>query len=417
MTGKPLIQDPTAPYNLSVKIDGVNTAKYTIDTMESIHPISKLPDIDGISFRSDDVFAVTYAGRLHFYRLGPDDDDFEFISSHDVITSPTRVAFSRDDSLLAVMSSSEVGVYNVTQDCNITEVAVAQYSSGYPSGAISISYDNSYIIIATSGSVSGPGSRGNTILFKLNGNELSVVQNIATPSKSVEFSPIENVVAVTQGFTNYSSSGSAKLYRIENDQLVELISSANFDYNHGSWSYDGAYMCAFGTYYASSTSSDVLTLFERGGNGEYSIVAHKSKFLYPAANYGFFSGCFSKTAYHLLISSPSTNRVHICRIDNDDIIDTGISEAVKNITAGAGLGRVGINPVGSYRGDIDFIGTGDSESSTQFIKKQSDIKYIIFDTPPAVDEIITATYDVPHIPKSKDYVLDVSCQIQFGEGI
>ena len=42
--------------------------------------------------------------------------------------------------------------------------------------------------------------------------------------------------------------------------------------------------------------------------------------------------------------------------------------------------------------------------------------FIIFDTPPASGDIITADYHVAHIPKSADYVLDVAFELQFGEG-
>ena len=41
---------------------------------------------------------------------------------------------------------------------------------------------------------------------------------------------------------------------------------------------------------------------------------------------------------------------------------------------------------------------------------------IIFNTPPPEGAVITADYTVPYIPKTKDYVLDVSVEIQFGEG-
>lgn len=42
---------------------------------------------------------------------------------------------------------------------------------------------------------------------------------------------------------------------------------------------------------------------------------------------------------------------------------------------------------------------------------------IIFNTPPAVDSLITADYTVPYIPKTSDYVLDVNFELQFGEGV
>ena len=42
---------------------------------------------------------------------------------------------------------------------------------------------------------------------------------------------------------------------------------------------------------------------------------------------------------------------------------------------------------------------------------------ITFNTPPPEGAIITADYTVPYIPKTEDYVLDVTCEIQFGEGV
>jgi hypothetical protein len=45
------------------------------------------------------------------------------------------------------------------------------------------------------------------------------------------------------------------------------------------------------------------------------------------------------------------------------------------------------------------------------------LKTIVFDTPPPEGVSITADYTVPYIPKSKDYVLDVTAEIQFAEGV
>lgn len=42
---------------------------------------------------------------------------------------------------------------------------------------------------------------------------------------------------------------------------------------------------------------------------------------------------------------------------------------------------------------------------------------LIFNTPPPEGAVITADYTVPYIPKTEDYVLDVTCEIQFGEGV
>jgi len=42
---------------------------------------------------------------------------------------------------------------------------------------------------------------------------------------------------------------------------------------------------------------------------------------------------------------------------------------------------------------------------------------IIFDTPPALDDVITADYIVDGVHKTDQYVIDVSFAIQFGEGV
>lgn len=42
---------------------------------------------------------------------------------------------------------------------------------------------------------------------------------------------------------------------------------------------------------------------------------------------------------------------------------------------------------------------------------------VMFNTPPPEGAIITADYKVPYIPKTEDYVLDVTAEIQFGEGV
>jgi len=45
------------------------------------------------------------------------------------------------------------------------------------------------------------------------------------------------------------------------------------------------------------------------------------------------------------------------------------------------------------------------------------LTYIIFGSPTAVGQVITADYTVDGIHKTDQYVIDVSCAIQFGEGV
>jgi hypothetical protein len=42
---------------------------------------------------------------------------------------------------------------------------------------------------------------------------------------------------------------------------------------------------------------------------------------------------------------------------------------------------------------------------------------VTFNTPPALDDVITADYTVDGVHKTDQYVIDVSFAIQFGEGV
>lgn len=52
-----------------------------------------------------------------------------------------------------------------------------------------------------------------------------------------------------------------------------------------------------------------------------------------------------------------------------------------------------------------------------FQKKSPKRNCIIFNTPPAIGEVITASYDVDYIPKDENHILDVEFTLQFGEGV
>lgn len=67
-------------------------------------------------------------------------------------------------------------------------------------------------------------------------------------------------------------------------------------------------------------------------------------------------------------------------------------------------------------GDIMRITEG--SNSTALVGIKSGNYYSVnFNTPPPEGAVITADYTVPYIPKSEDYVLDVTMEIQFGEGV
>lgn len=62
-----------------------------------------------------------------------------------------------------------------------------------------------------------------------------------------------------------------------------------------------------------------------------------------------------------------------------------------------------------------YANTQDDRGRVFEITDSNDI--ISFNTPPAQDAVITADYTIPYIPKDEDHVLDVTFEIQFGEGV
>ncbi len=92
--------------------------------------------------------------------------------------------------------------------------------------------------------------------------------------------------------------------------------------------------------------------------------------------------------------------------------DTGEYEKMQELT-GAGSGGYGV----TISPDGNTIVTA-SNSSPYFTVHnfEKTFKTIIFTTPPPEGAVITADYSVSYIPKSENYVLDVSAEIQFGEG-
>lgn len=105
-------------------------------------------------------------------------------------------------------------------------------------------------------------------------------------------------------------------------------------------------------------------------------------------------------------------------------------------------GRWGIKVYGSYDNDeYELIGETSSYSATTYLLEinkpfeylkfqggglgtnlrliaiKAERGFIEFNTPPPEGAIITADYTVPYIPKTEDYVLDVTMEIQFGEGV
>ena len=92
--------------------------------------------------------------------------------------------------------------------------------------------------------------------------------------------------------------------------------------------------------------------------------------------------------------------------------DTGEYEKVQDLT---GVGKDGRGVTFSPGGNMIVAASYKSPCFTVHNFEKT-FKTIIFTTPPPEGAVITADYLVPYIPKSEDYVLDVSAEVQFGEG-
>ena len=60
-----------------------------------------------------------------------------------------------------------------------------------------------------------------------------------------------------------------------------------------------------------------------------------------------------------------------------------------------------------------------AHGGTPFITTYRSLPFtqITFDTPPALGDVITADYTVDGVHKTDQYVIDISFEIQFGEGV
>ena len=92
---------------------------------------------------------------------------------------------------------------------------------------------------------------------------------------------------------------------------------------------------------------------------------------------------------------------------------TGEYEKLQNLL---GVGDKGYGV--SFSPDGKTIATASSSSPYFTVHNvEPTLKVINFNTPPPEGVVITADYTVPYIPKTEDYVLDVTAEIQFGEGV
>lgn len=129
-----------------------------------------------------------------------------------------------------------------------------------------------------------------------------------------------------------------------------------------------------------------------------------------------YTGTFSSDGEFVFISYDVSNANYTSLAAYQRNSLTGEYEHFYNLpysTVGYGYTNVLFGP----QDDFIFVQSNkhssDSKSGT-FIHFNKD-SVCVFDTPPDVGDTITASYDVDYIPKTKDYVLDVTFEFQFGE--
>lgn len=91
---------------------------------------------------------------------------------------------------------------------------------------------------------------------------------------------------------------------------------------------------------------------------------------------------------------------------------------VRQDDGGSTIGTVKIDQAFSY---LQFESNAPSVSFycnyIRWLNPDYAIPQIVFDSPPAADSVITADYTVPYIPKTSDYVLDITFDINYAEGV
>lgn len=122
---------------------------------------------------------------------------------------------------------------------------------------------------------------------------------------------------------------------------------------------------------------------------------------------------FSVTGKYLIATTYASNGACLYAVDSVADTFTSLGAVSETNTSGMEFGMV------CEEDSCYFIGHWATGSNAALVvhDMHPDITSITFDSPPANGDAITADYHVDYIPKTSDYVLDISFSIQYGEGV
>lgn len=186
------------------------------------------------------------------------------------------------------------------------------------------------------------------------------------------------------------------MYKIVGDTLARIEipevakSNGTMEVGNIAFSPDGKYFVA--SYY----NEPYLTLYSADEDGFTKISDHNIN-----SNSTVYGVCFSNDSKYLLMFIYEKPYYKLYEILNDEFIEV---IDIGNIITGR-------------QNNISIINDSILKTDQGCYNVERTKSKIKFNSPPAEGAIITADYTVPYIPKTEDYVLDVTCEIQFGEGV
>jgi len=326
------------------------------------------------SFSPDgSLLAVAHSGDNYITVF--DTETWDTVGSPSVAGRGWGCSFSPDGTLLAVAHSSGnyITVFDTSDWSTVGSPSVAGRSrdcsfSPYGSLLAVAHYEGNRITVFDTSDWSTVGS-----------------PSVAGTGRGCSFSPDGSLLAVAHSYGNYIT-----VFDTSNWSTVGSPSVAGTGYGC-SFSPDGSLLAV------AHYDGNQITVFD---TSDWSTVGSPS-----VAGTGY--GCpFSPDGSLLAVAHSSGNQITV--FDTSDWSTVG-SPSV----AGRGHG-CSFSPDGSLLAVAHHSGNGITVFDGKYNAGES--RNVIFDTPPADSEIITADYSVDFIPKDSDHVLDLQCGIQYGEG-
>ena len=395
--------------NIIAKVDNVISTDLAINEEANIN--FKLQNLTGagskgygVSFSPDGktIATASYSSSPYFtiHRLNTDTGEYEKLQDlTGAGDNGQGVSFSPDSKTVAAASYSSpyFTIHRLNTDTGEYEKLQDLTGAGDSGQGVSFSPDSKTIAAASYSSPYFTVHRLNTDTGEY--EKLQDLTGAGNDGRGISFSPDGKTIATASYSSPYFTVHRLNTDTGEYEKLQNLTGAGSKGYGV-SFSPDGKTIAT-----ASYSSSPYFTIHRLNTDtGEYEKLQDLT-----GAGDGGQGVSFSPDSKTVAAASYSSPYFTVHRLNEN----TGKYEKLQDL-AGVGSNGQGV----SFSPDGKTIATASSSSPCFTVHNaEPTLKVINFNTPPPEGVVITADYTVPYIPKTEDYVLDVTAEIQFGEGV